>query len=54
MPLALFFAFTMGYGVPDLDGVIDGFAYYFYLVWYRIVYWWRRGVQSLYESEEAK
>ena len=52
MPLALFLAFTMGYGVSGIwMGLSTALAVISILCGLRIAYWWRRGVQSLYESK---
>ena len=54
MPLALFLAFTIGYGVPGIwIGLSTALAVISILCGVRIFYWWRKGVQSLYASEET-
>ena len=52
MPLALFLAFTMGYGVPGIwMGLSTALAVISILCGARIFHWWRKGVRSLYAAD---
>lgn len=54
MPLALFLAFTMGYGVAGIwIGLSTALAVISILCGLRIAYWWRKGVQALYPPESV-